>query len=124
MISGVCPQQIAHESFIRDFRGPSDGQNVHQMAHLRTQPAVHAEYLATHHCSDGHAVETTGENFPKLHGISPLALVIETIYPIQGGALMVSSQEEKVIRIFDFVAQKQGDTLQTLIATIDIVAKE
>lgn len=37
---------------------------------------------------------------------------------------MVSSQDEKVFRVLDFIRQKQADSLKRLLASVDIVTKE
>lgn len=50
-----------------------------------------------------------------------LSLPINSIYT---GALMVSTQQEEVLWIFDFVREQEADGLEWLLATIDIVAQE
>lgn len=37
---------------------------------------------------------------------------------------MVSSQDEKVFRVLDFIRQQQADSLKRLLAAVDIVTKE
>ena len=37
---------------------------------------------------------------------------------------MVASEQEKVLRILDFVGQQQADRLQRLLSSIDIISKE
>lgn len=37
---------------------------------------------------------------------------------------MVSSQDEKVFRVLDFIRQQQADSLKRLLASVDIVTKE
>ncbi len=48
----------------------------------------------------------------KIH--KRLTLIIEAIYAIDGGTLMIAAQEEKVFWIFYLVGQKQADSFQTL----------
>lgn len=57
------------------------------------------------------------------HHIS-LTLIIESIYSVDGGALMVSPQQEEVLRVFDFVGQKQTDGLQRLLPSVHIVSQK
>ena len=52
---------------------------------------MHAQDLVVHNGGDWHTIETIGENSPQLHRISTLALIIKTVYPIERGALVVSS---------------------------------
>ncbi len=40
-----------------------------------------------------------------------LTLIIEAIYTVNRGALMVATQQEEVFRIFDFVGQQEADGL-------------
>lgn len=40
-----------------------------------------------------------------------LTLIIEAIYTVDRGALMVATQQEEVFRIFDFVGQQEADGL-------------
>lgn len=51
-------------------------------------------------------------------------LIIESIDSINTSALMVSSQDEKVFRVLDFIRQQQADSLKRLLASIDIITKE
>lgn len=37
---------------------------------------------------------------------------------------MISSEQEKVLRVFDLVSQQQADGLQGLLASVDIVPEE
>lgn len=57
------------------------------------------------------------------HHIS-LTLIIESIYSVDGGALMIPSQQEEVLRVFDFVGQKQTDGLQRLLPSVHIVSQK
>lgn len=51
-------------------------------------------------------------------------LIIESIDSINTSALMISSQDEKVFRVLDFIRQQQADSLKRLLASIDIITKE
>lgn len=57
------------------------------------------------------------------HHIS-LTLIIESIYSVDGGALMIPSQQEEVLWVFDFVGQKQTDGLQRLLPSVHIVSQK
>lgn len=46
------------------------------------------------------------------------------INPIDAGALVVASQQEKVLRILYFVGKQQTDRLQWLFASVHVVAQE
>ena len=85
---------------------------------------VHANNLLL---NDGHkrqAVEAVSELFPELNTVPLLALVVKAVDTVDRGALVVAPQHEKVLWIPNLVAQKQNDHLDTLLATIDVVAEE
>ena len=67
---------------------------------------MHSENFLVNDGGDGKAVETVGESFPELDVVPPLALIVKSIYAIDGSALMIASQDEEVLRIFDLVCQK------------------
>ena len=48
--------------------------------------------------------------------------VIEPVYSVDTGTLVVSAQDEEVFRIFDFVSKQQANRFERLLATIDIVS--
>ena len=57
------------------------------------------------------AIETIGESFPELDIVPSLTLVVETVDSVDGGALMVSAKNEKVLGILDLIGQEQADCL-------------
>eukprot|EP00443_Scrippsiella_acuminata_P029325 CAMPEP_0115212282 /NCGR_PEP_ID=MMETSP0270-20121206/23196_1 /TAXON_ID=71861 /ORGANISM="Scrippsiella trochoidea, Strain CCMP3099" /LENGTH=65 /DNA_ID=CAMNT_0002625991 /DNA_START=453 /DNA_END=650 /DNA_ORIENTATION=+ len=64
---------------------------------------MHAENLVV---DDGHKrqlVEDFYEEFPHLDVITPLALIVEAVYPRDRSALMVPTQHEKVLMELDLV---------------------
>lgn len=53
-----------------------------------------------------------------------LTLVVEAIYPVDGGALVIPSQQEKVLWVFNLVSQQQADGLQRLLPSVHIVPQK
>lgn len=43
---------------------------------------------------------------------------------VDGGALVVPSQHEKILRVLDLVGEEEADALQALRPTIDVVAQK
>ena len=70
---------------------------------IRAQSTMHCEDLLINDCCNGQAVETIGEGLPQLDVVSPFAFVVKPIDSVDGGALVVSAQNEEVLRIFDLV---------------------
>ena len=85
---------------------------------------MHAEDLLVNQGGDREAVEALCECFPQADVVPPLALVVETVDSIDGGALVVAAEKEEVLGVLDFVCQQQADCLQTLLAAVNIIPKE
>jgi len=82
---------------------------------------MHAEDLVVYRGSNGETVEALSENFPEFYRIPSLALVVEAVDAVDGGALVVASEEEEVLRVLNFVSEEEADGLQTLFAAVDVV---
>ena len=85
---------------------------------------MHAEYLVVHDCSHGQAVEAVSEDFPETNAEPALALIVEAVDAVDGRTFVVSSEEEEVVWEFDLVGEEKADGLDTLLASVDIVAEE
>ena len=53
-----------------------------------------------------------------------LTFIIESIYSVYTGALMVTTQEKEVLRIFDLVGEQKTDGFQTLFPSVHIIPEE
>jgi hypothetical protein len=53
---------------------------------------MHAQNLLINQGCNGQAVETVREGLPQLDVVSAFAFVVETVYAIDRGALMITSQ--------------------------------
>lgn len=85
---------------------------------------MHGEDLLVDNGSNGQAIETIGERLPQLDVISPLALIVESVDTVDRGALVVTTKNEKILRVFDLVCEQQADGLERLLATIDVIPEE
>lgn len=85
---------------------------------------MHCEYLLVNDCCDGQAIEAISKCLPQLDIVASFAFIVEPIYTIDGGALMIATQDEKVLWVFDLVGEQQADGLQRLLASVNIVPKE
>ena len=85
---------------------------------------MHGEDLLVDNSGDRKAVEAVGEGLPKLDVVATLALIVETVDTVDGGTLVVSSQNKEVLRVLDLVCKEQADGLERLLATVDIVTEE
>lgn len=85
---------------------------------------MHGEDLLIDNGRNGQAVEAIGKCLPKLDVVPPLALIIETVDSVDGGALMVTTENEEVFRILDLVREEKADGFEGLLATVDVVTEE
>jgi len=64
---------------------------------------MHAKNLLIDESCNGEAIEAVSESLPKLDVIAALALIIESINTINGGAFVVSTEEEEVLRVLNLI---------------------
>ncbi|GIX60680.1 ABC1 family protein [Babesia caballi] len=112
---GVAPQQVAQEPGVGHVGGTSNLANLVHGVELRRETAVHTKYLVVDDGGHGQAVEAVGEDLPELHAVAPLALVVEAVDAVDGGALVVPAEQEKVLGT---------DGLQRLLAAVHVVAEK
>ena len=85
---------------------------------------MHGEDLLIDDSRNGETVEAVRESLPQLNVVPPLALIVETIDTVDGGALVVTTENEEVLGVLDLVSQKEADGLQRLLATVNVVTQE
>jgi hypothetical protein len=95
-----------------------------QAFELRRETSVHAQNLFIDEGSHREAVKTLGKYFPETNIEPTFALVVETINSINRRTFVVSPQQEKVLRVLNFISQKKADGLQTLLPAINIIPQE
>lgn len=101
-----------------------DTPDLFHRIQIRAQAAVHGKDLFVNNGSDGQAIETVRKCFPELDVVPSLALVVKAVNAIDRRALVVATQDEKVLRILDLVCEQQADCLERLLASIHVVAQE
>jgi hypothetical protein len=95
-----------------------------QRAQLGAETSVHAEDLLINDSSDGQTVKAVGEGLPKLDVVAALALIIEAIDTVDGGAFVVSSQEEEVLGVLDLVGEEEADSFEALLSAVHVISEE
>lgn len=81
------------------------------------------EASAPNSSARGDQVKTPG-SLERLDSITPLALVKEPISHRHARALMISSQDEEIVRVLDFEREHQAKDFNVLPPSIDIVAQK
>jgi len=124
VLVGIGPEQIAQQSLVGHVGGAHDATDLLHGGQIGTEAAVAAENLLIDNGRHRQAVEAVREGLPQLDAVATLALVVESVYAIDAGALVVAAQQEEVLRVFDLVGEQQADGLQRLLAAVDVVAQE
>lgn len=104
--------------------GSHDTTNLLHGVQVGAQSTVHGEDLLINNGGDGKTVEAIGEGLPQLNIVAALALIIETVDTVDGGTLVVTSQDEEIFGILDLVGKQKADGLERLLASVYVVAKE
>jgi len=120
----IRPEQVAKESLIGHISRSHNVFYLIQVFEFRTQTTVHAENFLVNEGGDGQAVENVAEYAPESDRVATLALVIKAIDAVDLGTLVVTSEQEKVLRVLNFVAEEEADGLNGLLSSVDVVAKE
>jgi hypothetical protein len=85
---------------------------------------MHAQDAVFYKSGNWKSVEHITKHFPQLDGIPPFALIVKAINPVDGGTLMVSSEQEEVFRILDFIGEEQTNCFQGLLSSINVISQE
>ena len=56
--------------------------------------------------------------------MAAFALIVEAVNTVDGGALVVASQQKEVLREFNLVCKEQTHRLKGLLSSVDIVSHE
>mmetsp|Transcript_14345 Transcript_14345/g.54079 ORF Transcript_14345/g.54079 Transcript_14345/m.54079 type:complete len:226 (+) Transcript_14345:306-983(+) len=99
---GVGPQEIAFDSRVRDLAGPVDRADLVQVGEVRAEPAVAAEDLLVHHGGERQGIEAVAESLPQPDAKASAAFVVEAVYPVDGGALVVPSEQPYLVGVLHF----------------------
>ena len=79
---------------------------------IRAQSTVHGKNLLVDNSGDGKTIEAVGEGLPQLDVVATLALVVEAVDAVDGSALVVTPQDEEVLRVLDLVCEEKANGLQ------------
>lgn len=104
--------------------GAHNTTDLFHRVQIGTQTSVHGEDLLIDDSRNGEAVEAIRESLPQLNVVPPLALIVETIDTVDGRTLVVTTENEEVLGVFDLVSQKEADGFKRLLATVNVVTEE
>ena len=83
---------------------------------------MHAKNFLINKRSSGQTIEAVSKCLPKADIIPPLALVIKSIYTVDGSTLMVSSEKKEVFPVFDLVCKEKAYGFNALLTTVNIIS--
>lgn len=66
---------------------------------------MHADNLVVNDCATRQTIEGIAKLFPHLNREAATALVIKSVNSIDSSTLMISTEEEEVFRILNFVCK-------------------
>ena len=85
---------------------------------------MYAEDTITYYCGYWKTVKTINKGLPKPYRKSPFTFIIKSINLVKGRTLMITSQQKKVFRKFDFVRKQQSDCFDTKLSSVNVVTKK
>lgn len=118
-----CAHPLRRSAVTHISRAHNPADLLHRVE-IRAQTTVHGENLLVNDGSDGKTVEAVGKSLPQLNVIATLALVVESIDTVDGGALVVTSEDEEVFGVLDLVGEEQADGLKRLLTSVDVITEE
>ena len=124
VLVGVGPEQVAEEAGVGNVGRADDALDLIEAGELGGEASVGAEDLLVDDGRAGEAVEAVGEGLPELDAEAALALVVEAVDAVDGGALVVAAEDEEVLGILDLIRQQETYCFQGLLAAVDVVAEE
>lgn len=83
-----------------------DTTDLFHRVEIGAEATVHGEDLFIDNRSNRKTVEAICEGLPQLDVVSSLALVVEAVDTVDGGALVVTAEDEEVLWVFDLVCKK------------------
>ena len=106
-----------------DFLDPIKGPNVVQGVDTRGKSSMQTENLIVDKGSQGEVVEEIGEEFPNIRvAIFPQTFVVEAVDLRDLAGFVVAAQDGDALRVADFERDEEGDSLDGVVASINVIA--
>ena len=85
---------------------------------------MHANNFVVNDGTARQTVERVAKLLPHFDRKAATALIVESVNPIDSSALVVPTQEEKVLGILNFVRKEKAHHFERLLSAVHIVAQE
>ena len=119
---GVGPENVTQQTSVGNVAGAGNVGNLFHLRQFRRKAAMHANDFVVNDSTAREAVERIAKLLPHFYRETAATLVIKAINTVDTSTFVITSQEEKVFWILDFVGKEQTDYFQRLLATVDVVA--
>jgi hypothetical protein len=101
----VRPEQIAEEACVWYILWSMLLIDNFEVVQIWTESSMHTQNSVINDCCRWKHVEACAELLPNFDSVSSFALIVEPIHSIDRLAFMVTSEQEEIIWVFDFVCQ-------------------
>jgi hypothetical protein len=120
----ICPQKIAQDTFVRDVCWSVYAVDLLHNIDLGRQTSMHTENSLVNNSCYWEIVKHGAKLSPHRKIVSPLALIVETIHPCDGVALVVASEQEDHVWVLHFVRQQDANGFDALLSSIHEVSDQ
>ena len=103
----IWPKKITEQACVWHVCRSHDSSDLLHIWEFWGKSSMHAENLFIYNSCHRKAVKAICECLPEFDIISSLTLIIKPVDSIDRSALMVSSQQEKVLWVFDLISEKK-----------------
>ncbi len=118
------PKEYHTEDRCLNITWPCDVSDLLHLTQLRTESTVHTDNFIINDSCTRKTVEGIAERLPQLHAETTTTLIIESIYPVDTCALVVTSENEKIFRILDLIRKQKTDDFKRLFSSINVVSEK
>ncbi len=120
----VRPQQVTQQTSISHFTSPATVLYLIHTTQLRTQSPMHTDNLIINNGCARQTIEGIAKLFPNFDTVAATAFVVKSVYAVDSGTFVVSTEDEEVFGVLDFVGEEEADYFDGLLSAVDVVSKE
>jgi len=85
---------------------------------------MHTNDLIINHGRARQTIKGIAKGFPNFDTVATTAFVVESVDAVDSGCFVVSSEDEEVFGVLDFVGEEEADYFDGLFASVDVVSEE
>lgn len=85
---------------------------------------MHTDNLIINNGRAGQTVEGITELFPDFDRVAATAFIVESVYAVDARTFVISSEDEKVFGVLDFVGEEKAYDFDGLFSAVDVVSQE